>query len=125
MSDDNTKKVRTDNNNSKKNRSSTGSRHTLEDETEKQLEMQLLDSPSETPEIRQPSKEMAAKKKSSSTAKAAGNGDSSMFGLTTDQLKALMELRGKELLEKFNSSEYNGIQGIKEKLKVDGRKGLD
>jgi hypothetical protein len=55
-SDDNTKKVRTDNNNSKKNRSSTGSRHALEDETEKQLEMQLLDS--ETPKIRQPSKEV-------------------------------------------------------------------
>ncbi len=55
-SDDNTKKVRTDNTNSKKNRSSTGSRHALEDETEKQLEMQLLDS--ETPKIRQPSKEV-------------------------------------------------------------------
>ncbi len=68
---------------------------------------------------------MAGKKKSSSTAKAAGNGDSSMFGLTTDQLRALMELRGKELLEKFNSSEYNGIQGLLEKLKVDGNKGLD
>jgi hypothetical protein len=57
-SDDNTKKVRTDNNNSKKNRSSTGSRHALEDETEKQLEMQLLDSPPGTPKIRQPSKEV-------------------------------------------------------------------
>jgi magnesium-transporting ATPase (P-type) len=68
---------------------------------------------------------MAAKKKSSSTAKAAGNGDSSIFGLTTEQLKALMELRGKDLLEKFNTSEYNGIQGILEKLKVDGIKGLD
>ena len=44
---------------------------------------------------------MAAKKKSTSTANAAGGGDSSMFGLTIDQFKALMELRGKDLLRKI------------------------
>jgi magnesium-transporting ATPase (P-type) len=69
---------------------------------------------------------MPSKKKSSSVqAAAAGGGDSSMFGLTIDQLKSLMELRGKDLLEKLNSSEYNGIKGILEKLKVDGSKGLE
>jgi len=36
-----------------------------------------------------------------------------------------MKSNGKELLEKLNSSEYNGIKGILEKLKVDGNKGLD
>lgn len=48
-----------------------------------------------------------------------------MFGLTLEQLKSLMELRGKDLMEKLNSSEYNGVKGILEKLKVDGNKGLD
>jgi len=67
---------------------------------------------------------MPSKKKSSSE-KGAGVGDTSMFGLTVDQLKSLMELRGKDLLEKLNSSEYNGIKGILEKLKVDGTNGLD
>ena len=48
-----------------------------------------------------------------------------MFGLTLEQLKSLMELRGKDLLEKLNSSDYNGVKGVLEKLKVDGEKGLD
>jgi Ca2+ transporting ATPase len=69
---------------------------------------------------------MPSKKKSSSEqADAGGGGDSSMFGLTISQLKALMELRGKDLLEKLNSPEYNGIHGILEKLKVDASKGLE
>ncbi|CAF0836714.1 unnamed protein product [Adineta steineri] len=67
---------------------------------------------------------MAPKKLPSNT-NAAGGGDSSMFGLKMDQLKALMEVRGKELLEKINSPDYNGVKGILEKLKVDGAKGLD
>lgn len=67
---------------------------------------------------------MPSKKKSSAD-DAAGGGDSSMFGVTLDQLKALMELRGKELLEKLNSSEYDGSKGLLEKLKVDGNNGLD
>ncbi|CAF2362544.1 unnamed protein product [Rotaria sp. Silwood2] len=66
---------------------------------------------------------MPFRKKSS--AKTSGEGDSSMFDLTLDQLKELMELRGKELLEKLNSSTYNGVKGILEKLKVDGNQGLD
>ncbi|CAF3617423.1 unnamed protein product [Rotaria sp. Silwood1] len=52
-------------------------------------------------------------------------GDSSMFDITLDQLKELMEVRGKDLMEKLNSSEYNGVKGILTKLKVDGNKGLD
>lgn len=67
---------------------------------------------------------MPPKRKTSYT-KIAGGGDSSMFGLTMNQLKSLMEVRGKELLEKLNSPEYNGIQGVLEKLKVDPNKGLD
>ena len=68
---------------------------------------------------------MPSKKKSGTDDQAAGGGDSSMFGVTLDQLKALMELRGKELLEKLNSPEYNGTKGLLEKLKVDGNTGLD
>lgn len=64
-------------------------------------------------------------KKKSSTSNVAGGGDSSMFGLTLEQMKSLMELRGKDLLEKLNSSDFNGVKGILEKLKVDGEKGLD
>lgn len=60
-----------------------------------------------------------------STNNAAGGGDSSMFGVTMDQLKSLMELHGKELIEKLNSSEFNGLKGILEKLKVNGDRGLD
>jgi magnesium-transporting ATPase (P-type) len=123
MSDSDTKQVRIDGKNAKKNRS--GSHPTLEDETEKQLEMQLLDSPSLEPKIKQPKKEMPSKKKSPVKTDTAGGGDSSMFGLTINQLKTLMELHGKDLLEKLNSSEYNGIKGILEKLHVDGNKGLD
>ncbi|CAF4120570.1 unnamed protein product [Rotaria sp. Silwood2] len=119
----NTKKVRIDNNNSKKNRSSTASHPSLVDETEKQMEMKLIESSPPSPEIRQPEKQMPFRKKSS--AKTSGEGDSSMFDLTLDQLKELMELRGKELLEKLNSSTYNGVKGILEKLKVDGNQGLD
>lgn len=65
------------------------------------------------------------KKKSEVDTAVVGGGDSSMYGITLDQLKELMEVRGKELTEKLNSSEYNGIHGILEKLKVDGNKGLD
>lgn len=63
--------------------------------------------------------------KKSSAAAAAGGADASMFGLTIGQLKSLMESRGKDFMEKLNSSEFNGIQGILDKLKVDGNKGLD
>ena len=63
-------------------------------------------------------------KKKSSDDKVAGGGDSSMFGLTIAQLKSLMELRGKDMMEKLQSSEFNGVRGILEKLKVDGNKGL-
>ena len=65
------------------------------------------------------------KKKSAADSAAAGGGDSSMFGVTLDQLKSLMELHGKDLMEKLNTSEYNGVKGVLEKLKVDGNKGLD
>ncbi|CAF3901784.1 unnamed protein product [Rotaria sordida] len=122
MSEFSVKKVRIDNN-SKKNRSSTASHPSLVDETEKQMETQLLDSPPPTPEIRQPKKQMPPRKKSS--ANTPGGGDSSMFGLTVEQLKVLMELHGKDLLEKLNTSTYNGVKGILEKLKVDSNKGLD
>lgn len=47
-----------------------------------------------------------------------------MFGLTIPQLKSLMELRGKDMMEKLKSPEFNGVRGILEKLKVDGNKGL-
>ncbi|CAF3361359.1 unnamed protein product [Rotaria sp. Silwood1] len=117
-----TKKVRKDNNNSKKNRSSTASHPSLVDETEKQMEMQLIDSSPPSPEIRQPNK-MPFRKKSS--AKATDGGDSSMFDLTVNQLIELMELHGKDLIEKLNSPPYNGVKGILEKLKVNGNKGLD
>lgn len=65
------------------------------------------------------------KKKSTANSAAAGGGDSSMFGLNLGQLKSLMELHGKDLMEKLNTSEYNGVKGVLEKLKVDGNKGLD
>ena len=58
-------------------------------------------------------------------ADAAGGGDYSSFGLTVEQIKELMELRGKDLMEKLNSSEFNGVKGLLEKLKVDGSKGLE
>ncbi|CAF3571700.1 unnamed protein product [Rotaria sp. Silwood1] len=53
-----TKKVRVDNNNSIKNRSSTASHSSLVDKTEKQMEMQSLDSPPPSPEIRQSKKQV-------------------------------------------------------------------
>ncbi|CAF1221635.1 unnamed protein product [Adineta steineri] len=66
------------------------------------------------------------KKKSATNEDIAnGGGDSSMFGLTRDQIKEFMSLREKELIEKLNSSNYNGIDGILEKLKVDKTKRLD
>lgn len=65
------------------------------------------------------------KKKSPVDEAAAGGGDSSMFGITLEQLNEIMELRGKDLMEKLNSSDYNGVKGILEKLKVDGNKGLE
>ncbi|CAF1053389.1 unnamed protein product [Rotaria sp. Silwood1] len=87
------------------------------------MEMQSLDSSPPSPEIRQSKKQIPSRMKSS--AKTSGGSDSSMFDLTIEQLKALMELHGKDLLEKLNSSTYNGVKGILEKLKVDGNKGLD
>jgi len=36
-----------------------------------------------------------------------------------------MEVRGDELMERLQSSDYNGVKGILEKLKSDGKKGLD
>nr|ACD88945.1 plasma membrane calcium ATPase [Adineta vaga] len=69
---------------------------------------------------------MASKKeKKAAATDAAGGGDSSMFDITLDQLKELMQERGKDLMEKLKASEYNGVQGVLEKLKVDGNKGLD
>lgn len=65
------------------------------------------------------------KKKSAAAEAAAGGGDSSMFDITLEQLNEIMEVRGKDLMEKINSSDYNGVKGILEKLKVDGNKGLD
>ena len=56
--DSSTEKIRIENNNGKNNRSSTGSRPKLEDDTEKQLEMQLLESPLTETDIRQPKKEV-------------------------------------------------------------------
>ncbi|CAF1094635.1 unnamed protein product [Adineta ricciae] len=92
---------------------------------EKQVEKPLLESPPET-EIKQPRKKMSAKKqKATSAEEVAGGGDSSMFDITLDQLKELMQERGKDLMEKLKQSEYNGVKGILEKLKVDGNKGLD
>ncbi|CAF2618914.1 unnamed protein product [Rotaria sp. Silwood2] len=67
--------------------------------------------------------QMLSRKKLS--AKTPVNSDSSMLDLTIEQLKALMELQGKDLLEKLNSSTFNGVKGILEKLKVDSNKGLD
>lgn len=64
-------------------------------------------------------------KKSTTNEDVAGGGDASMFGLTRDQIKELMELRGKELIDQLNSSAYNGIDGILEKLCVDKNTGLD
>ena len=64
-------------------------------------------------------------KKKAALASIAGGGDSSMFGLTLKQLTSLMELRGKDMNEKLNSSEYNGINGILDKLKVDANRGLN
>lgn len=55
-SDSNTKNVRTDTNNSKKNRSSAGPR--LEDETERQMEMQLIDSATPSTKVKQPGKKV-------------------------------------------------------------------
>jgi len=65
------------------------------------------------------------KKKPAADETAAGGGDSSMFDMKLEQLSELMEVRGKDLMEKLDSSDYNGVKGILEKLKVDGNKGLD
>lgn len=56
--DTSTEKIRIESNNGKNNRSSTGSRPKLEDDSEKQLEMQLLESPLTETNIRQPKKEV-------------------------------------------------------------------
>ncbi|CAF1325019.1 unnamed protein product [Rotaria sordida] len=87
------------------------------------MEMQSLHSPPPSSEIGQPKKQMLSRKKSST--KTPVNSDSSIFDLTIEQLRALMKLEGKDLLEKLNSSTFNGVKGILEKLKVDGNKGLD
>jgi hypothetical protein len=55
---------------------------------------------------------------------AAGGGDSSMFGITLAQLKELAKLRGKDFVEKLRSPDYNGVEGILQKLKVDRNTGL-
>lgn len=47
-----------------------------------------------------------------------------MFGLNLDQLKTLMALRRKELMDKLSSTEYGGVRGVLEKLKVDENQGL-
>ncbi|CAF2413402.1 unnamed protein product [Rotaria sp. Silwood2] len=65
------------------------------------------------------------KKKPTADKAVVGGGDSSMFDITLDKLKELMDVRGNDLMEKLNSSEYNGVKGLLEKLKVDGNKGLD
>jgi len=57
------------------------------------------------------------KKKLPAGQAAAGGGDSSMFDITLEQLNELMEVRGKDLMEKLNSSDYNGVKGILEKIK--------
>lgn len=54
--DSSIEKIRVDNNNGKNNRSSTGSRSKLEDDSEKQLEMHLLESPMTEINIQQPKK---------------------------------------------------------------------
>jgi P-type Ca2+ transporter type 2B len=64
---------------------------------------------------------MASKREST----LAGGGDASMFGLNLKQLKSLMTLGSKELTDKINTSEYNGVNGVLEKLKVDPNRGLD
>lgn len=77
-------------------------------------------------EIKQPKSKMPLfKKKSAADEEAAGGGDSSMFDLSLEQLNSIMEVRGKDLMEKIESSEINGVKGVLEKLKVDGNKGLD
>lgn len=68
---------------------------------------------------------MLFEKKKSIENKNADFGTSSVFSLTTDQLKSLMELNGKDLAEKLNSSEFNGLEGLLGKLEVDSNRGLD
>ncbi|CAM2710546.1 unnamed protein product [Rotaria socialis] len=65
------------------------------------------------------------KNKSTANTDVVGGGDSSMFDITLAQLTELMDVRGIDLTEKLHSSEYNGIKGVLEKLKVDVNKGLD
>lgn len=68
---------------------------------------------------------MASSKKDPSLAELRGGGDSSMFGVTLQQLNDISELREKALEDKLNSPVYNGVNGILNKLKVDANKGLD
>lgn len=65
------------------------------------------------------------KKKSKADEAVTGGGDSSMFDVTLEQLNEIMEVRGKDLMEKLNSSDFNGVKGLLEKLKVNENKGLD
>jgi hypothetical protein len=55
------------------------------------------------------------KKRPSVSEDAAGGGDFSMFGVTLGQLTELMELRGKQFVEKLNSSIYSSGQNYKNK----------
>ncbi|CAF1627067.1 unnamed protein product [Didymodactylos carnosus] len=51
------------------------------------------------------------------------SGNVGEYQITVDQVKELMKLHGKELVDKLNAS-YGGMKGLLEKLKVDGQKGL-
>ncbi len=64
-------------------------------------------------------------KKSATNNALTGGGDCSMFGVTRDQLNELMKSYDEDLMEKLQSSEYNGVEGILEKLKVNRDQGLD
>ena len=54
----------------------------------------------------------------------AVDGDYSMFCVARDQLNELMKIHGKDWIEKLHLLEYNGVEGILEKLKVDRDRGL-
>ncbi|CAM4791578.1 unnamed protein product [Rotaria magnacalcarata] len=96
-----------------------------EDEDTNQMETPLMDLPSRL-EAKQSKKKMSSlKNKSTADTTVVGGGDSSMFDITLAQLTELMDVREKDLKEKLHSSEYNGIKGVLEKLKVDVNKGLD
>ncbi|CAF1060039.1 unnamed protein product [Didymodactylos carnosus] len=70
------------------------------------------------------SKKKDASKKGGGEVAGEGAGNASEYQITNEQLKQLMELRGKDLTEKLNA-DYGGIKGLLEKIKVDGQKGLE